>query len=183
MQAFREAGAKKDIPAMEKALESLEGSEAAARYLPSLKMDLLIAKEDWAGIEAGLKDLSGDPMGRMMVAQTASRAARDENAPEGFRKAVAAELSKTIEKEGQPYEYQLLSRLRWSLGEKEAALAAAKRSAETAKAAHAKNAKFPLAPYERFAGAVEKGEMPTDRQIGEWTREAMKAAAAEKKEG
>ena len=75
---------------MEKALETLEASEAAARYLPSLKMDLLIAKEDWVGIEAGLKDLSGDPMGRMMVAQTASRAARDENAPEGFRKAVAA---------------------------------------------------------------------------------------------
>ena len=43
--------------------------------------------------EAGLKDLSGDPMGRMMVAQTASRAARDENAPEGFRKAVAADCS------------------------------------------------------------------------------------------
>ncbi len=187
MQAFREAGAKKDIPAMEKAFETLKASEAAARYLPSLKIDLLIAKEDWAGVETALKDLSGDPMGRMVVIQTASRAARDEKAPESLRKTLAGHLSKSVETDGQPYEFQILSRLQWVLGDKEAALAAAKRSAETARAAKEKNEKFPLAPYERFAEAVEKGEMPTDQQMGEWTREAMKAsipvAPAEKKEG
>ncbi len=177
MKAFREAGAKKDIAAMEKAFDSLKEMESARNYLPSLKVELLIAKADWSGVEANLKELSGEPVGRMLVTQVASRATRDEALPEAFRKTMAAELGKSVEEKGQPHEFQILARLQWQLGDKEAALAAAKKGAAAAEAARQANEKFPATPYQRFAESLEKGELPTNEQMGDWMREAMKPAA------
>ena len=177
MKAFREAGAKKDIAAMEKAFDSLKEMESARNYLPSLKVELLIAKADWSGVEANLKELSGEPVGRMLVTQVASRATRDEALPEAFRKTMAAELGKSVEEKGQPHEFQILARLQWQLGDKEAALAAAKKGAAAAEAARQANEKFPAAPYQRFTESLEKGELPTNEQMGDWMREAMKPAA------
>ena len=177
MKAFREAGSKKDIAAMEKAFDSLKEMESARNYLPSLKVELLIAKADWSGVEANLKELSGEPVGRMLVTQVASRATRDEALPEAFRKTMAAELGKSVEEKGQPHEFQILARLQWQLGDKEAALAAAKKGAAAAEAARQANEKFPAAPYQRFTESLEKGELPTNEQMGDWMREAMKPAA------
>jgi hypothetical protein len=74
----------------------------------------------------------------------------------------------------------LLAQLQWSLGEKEQATASAVRAAEMAKAPAAARSGFPAAPYDRFAEALKKGEMPTDEQFTGWVREAMPPRPAAK---
>ena len=39
---------------------------------------------------------------------------------------------------------------------------------------------YPVAPFERFAEALKKGEMPTDEEFTGWLREAMPARPAAK---
>jgi hypothetical protein len=78
-----------------------------------------------------------------------------------------------IEKDGQPYEFQILAGAHWDRGNREAALVAAKRTAETAKALGATDRNIPVAAYVRFAETVERGEMPTIEQMNQWTGEAM----------
>jgi hypothetical protein len=66
-----------------------------------------------------------------------------------------------------------LVRLQWSLGEKDQAIANAKRAVEFAKGPWGKNS--PPAAYEKFLAALEKGEMPTRNRMKEWLREAKAA--------
>jgi hypothetical protein len=70
-----------------------------------------------------------------------------------------------------------LARLQWSIGEKDKAIANAKRALEFAKGPYGgKNA--PPVAYEKFLGALEKGDMPTRDQMKEWLREAKLEAKA-----
>jgi thiol-disulfide isomerase/thioredoxin len=178
MQSFRAAAAKKDIPGMEKEIEALKGLDEKSRYLSAMNFEVLVAKGDWTGVEANVKSLAGDPMGRIMVSLAAQRSVKDEPAPESFRKMIAEELSKLLAEKGQPYEFQTLTQVQWSLGDKEAAKASAGKAVESAKELQKTNPKFPTKPYERFAEAVAKGELPTNEQVAEWTREAVQGAKA-----
>jgi len=68
---------------------------------------------------------------------------------------------------------QVLAKLQWSVGDKDAAKATAKRAVEWTKSEENAKYKLPAAPFEKFAEALEKGEMPTDEQVSGWMREAM----------
>jgi thiol-disulfide isomerase/thioredoxin len=182
MQAFRQAAGKKELDGMEKAIGELKALDPASRYLPTLDFELLLAKEDWAGAESALAKLEGDPMRPMLVATTARTLASKPDAPQGFRKAVATSLAADMDQRANSSYLHLLAKLQWSLGEKEEATASAVRAAEMAKAPAAARSGFPSAPYERFADALKKGEMPSDEQFTAWVREAMPARPAAKVE-
>lgn len=171
---FRESAAKKDPAAMEVALNKLRAIDPENSALPSMNFQLLVSKADWAAVEANLNTLEGDPTRRMLVAFAAQRSAPDPNAPEAFKKSIAAEFAKLVEENGQPYEFQVLAGVQWALGDRDAALVYAKRAAETAKILGAKDENIPVTPYVRFAEAVERGELPSNAQVNEWTREAMR---------
>jgi thiol-disulfide isomerase/thioredoxin len=178
MQAFRQAAGKKELDAMEKAVGELKTLDPASRYLPALEFELLLAKDDWTGAESAMAKLEGDPMLPMLVATTARTLVTKPDAPEGFRKSVATRLAADMDKRGNPSYLHLLAKLQWSLGEKEEATASAVRAADMAKAPAAAKSGFPSAPYDRFAEALKKGEMPTDEQFTGWVREAMPARQA-----
>ena len=180
MQAFRQAAGKKELDGMEKAVGELRALDPASRYLPTLDFELLLAKEDWAGAESALAKLEGDPMRPMLIATTARTLVSKPDAPQGFRKAVATSLAAEMDQRGNPSYLHLLAQLQWSLGEKEQATASAVRAAEMAKAPAAARSGFPAAPYDRFAEALKKGEMPTNEQFTGWVREAMPPRPAAK---
>ncbi|QJE95813.1 TlpA disulfide reductase family protein [Luteolibacter luteus] len=178
MQAFRAAAAKKDTAGMEKAIADLKALDETSRYVPAMNFELLVAKGDWTGVETNVKSLAGDPMGRVMVGLAAQRSVKEPQAPESFRKMISEELSKLLAEKGQPYEFQTLTQVQWSLGDKEAAKISAAKAADSAKELQKTAPRFPVTPFERYAEAVAKGELPTTEQVGEWTREAMEAAKA-----
>jgi thiol-disulfide isomerase/thioredoxin len=182
MQAFRQASAKKEIAGMEQAIADLKALDAKSRYLGTMEFEVLLAKKDWTGAESAMTKLEGDPMLAMLVSSTARELANDPEAPAGFRKSVATRFAADIEKRPHPGYLHILAKLQWSLGEKEEAVATAVRGAELAKstAAAAARAGMPAAPYERFAEALKKGEMPTDEEFTGWLREAMPARPAAK---
>jgi hypothetical protein len=125
--------------------------------------------------------LEGDPMLTMLVNSTARELTKDPEAPAGFRKSVATRFAADIEKRPHPTLLHTLAKLQWSLGEKETAVASAVRAAELAKTnSTAATQPFPAAPFERFAEALKKGEMPTDEEFTGWLREAMPARPAAK---
>ncbi len=180
MQAFRQAAAKKEIAGMEQSIAELKALDAESRYLGMLEFEVLLAKKDWNGVESSIAKLEGDPSFQMMVSSAARELVKDPDAPAGVRKSVATRFAASLEKRAHPSYLQLLAKLEWSLGEKEEAVATAVRAADQAKSPESLKSGFPAAPYDRFAEALKKGEMPSDEQFAGWLREAMPARPAAK---
>ena len=180
MQAFRQASAKKEIAGMEQAIADLKTLDPESRYLDMMGFEVLLAKKDWTAVESSLAKLEGNPSFQMLMSSAARDLLADPDAPAGIRKSVATRFAASLEKRSHPTLLQLLAKLQWSLGEKEEAVASAGRAAELAKSPESLKSGFPAAPYERFAEALKKGEMPTDEEFTGWLREAMPARPAAK---
>jgi thiol-disulfide isomerase/thioredoxin len=180
MQAFRQASMKKEIAGMEQAIADLKALDAESRYLGMMEFEVMLAKKDWAGAESALAKMEGDPMLPSLVNSAARELLKDPESPAGFRKSVATRFAADIEKRPHPTFLHVLAKLQWSLGEKEEAVASAGRAAELAKSPESLKSGFPAAPYDRFAEALKKGEMPSDEQFTGWVREAMPAKPAAK---
>jgi thiol-disulfide isomerase/thioredoxin len=178
MQAFRQAAMKKEIAGMEQSIAELKALDSESRYLGMFEFELLLARKDWAGVETSLAKLEGEPSFPMLVSSAAGELVNDPDAPSGLRKWVTTRFATTVENSPHPSYLLLLSKLEWSLGNKELAVAAAVRAAGQAKSEESLKAGMPATPYERFAEALKKGEMPADAQFIDWVREAMPAQPA-----
>ena len=180
MQTFRQASMKKEIAGMEQAISDLKALDAESRYLAMMEFEVLLAKKDWAAVESSLAKLEGNPSFQMLMSSAARGLLTDPEAPAGVRKSVATRFAASLEKRAHPSLVQLLSKLQWSLGEKEVAVATAVRAADQAKSPESLKSGFPAAPFDRFAEALKKGEMPSDVAFTGWVREAMPARPAAK---
>jgi thiol-disulfide isomerase/thioredoxin len=178
MRDFRQAAAKADIDTMEKALAALKELDAAERYLPSLVLEMHLAKKDWPAAESQLASLKDDPSTLMVLITTAQQLVKNPESPESFRCSVAERLEKQLEKNGHVTYFHTLAKLQWSIGEKQVAAATAKRAVASLQANPAMARGIPAAPFEKFAESLEQGEMPTDEQFNGWLREAMPARPA-----
>lgn len=176
LQAFRQASMKKDAAAMETALADLKKLDPESRSLPVLELELLIAKGDWSVAESALGKLAGDPMFGMVITSTAQKINQMPEVPETLRKAVATSLAKQLEKSGHAMQFLILAKLQWSLGDKDAAKASAKRAVEWTKSPEGSKTGISSAPFEKFSEALEKGDLPSDAQLTDWLRESMPQA-------
>ncbi|MEK7953154.1 TlpA disulfide reductase family protein [Luteolibacter soli] len=175
LHAFRTATMAKDVPAMDAAFADLKKLDPESRTLPLLELDLFMGKGDWTSAESSLAKLSSEPIAASVVTSTAQKITQTPDVPESFRKAVATTLAKQLEKGGHPVQYHILAKVQWSLGDKEAAKATAKQAVEATKTPTGN--KIPSAPFEKFAEALEKDELPTDQQMTAWIREASPQTA------
>jgi hypothetical protein len=176
LQAFRQAYAKKDAAGMARTLDALRKIEPESRYLPALSLEMAVTTSDWTAAEAALEEGKDDPMMGMHLYGCAIPLAENAESPASLRQAVAESLAKQLAKGGHPAQMIPLAKLQWSLGEKDAAKATARRAVE-ATAATATRPATPAAPYERFAAALEKDEMPNQAEITGWIRESLPADA------
>ena len=175
MEAFHQAVAKKEIAGMEQSIAELKALDAECRHISMMEFELLLAKKDWVALEALMVKLEGDPMLPSLVGSAASDLANDPDAPSKFRKSVATRLAADIEKQPHPSFLHILSKLQWALGEKEEAVATAVRAADQAKSPESLKSGIPVLPFDRFAEALKKGEMPSDKEFTGWLREVMPA--------
>ncbi len=175
MKNFRTAAQQKDADAMAKAIEDLKAYEEAALYVPALNLELLIARSDWAGITTALADTGSDSSTAMVLNQLAQTAVKNPDMPEDLRRTVTAKLAAQLKDRAHSISLQMLSRLQWSLGEKEAALASARRALEFAQSEEGIRMKVPAAPFQNWVEALEKGELPEEKTFSDWYREAQTA--------
>jgi len=176
IKAFRQAAVKKDAAAMDTAFANLKKLDPESRSLPYLELELFIAKSDWTAAESSLAKLSTDAMAGMIVTSTAQKLTKQPDVPESFRKTVANTLSTQLEKSGNSLQFQILAKLQWSFGDKDAAKASAQKAVEWTKSPEGLKSRLSAAPFEKFAEALAKDEMPTDEQMTGWLRESVAQA-------
>lgn len=165
---FRQAAGAKDAEKMAATIASIEELDPESRFLPQMRLDLAIAKEDWAGAKTIITALADSQNGAMALGSLAYRAVSDTSAlPEDLRTTVADLFGKALEKDpSEPTGFVLLACLRQSLNDTEGAKTAAKAAVEH-------HGRMPVAPFERYAKALEDGESPALQEVFGWIREEM----------
>lgn len=174
MREFSLAANKKDIAAMEAAFPKVKELDKSNRYVPALETDIALAKKDWDQAVRLLAAANDSPM---VVFRAVRVAAGDEEVPPAFVEAVAGKFAALTEKGAGPTEMQMMARLQWKLGKKEEALTSARAALEKAQDPKAARTGYPLAPFEKFASALEAGKMPTEDEFTGWVREAVRPRA------
>lgn len=177
LQNFRQAAAHKDFDGMSAAIEQIRSGDAASRYLAMMEMELLIARKDWDSLKTRIDGLPEDQ--RLVALFNLIRPLlQAEDAPADLVKKVATSLDAVLPPGSGPIEYQLVAKLLWKAGDKEGAIAAARKSIEAINKADKADNSLPIAPFQRFLESLQKGEMPTDTEIGGWLRDAMRSTPA-----
>ncbi len=186
MQEFRKATAANDVETMTAKLAEFEKIQPDSPYVASMKLDLLVAKKDWPAATKAIEELPEGQARQMPVMMTASKIGSrpDGEYPAEFVKAVCKTFTAMLEDPKMPpnpFGFITLANLQWKSGDKEAALATAKKAAEVAKnppsAATPAGMKMPVAAFEKYVKAVEEGKLPTTADFSGWMREEMGSGA------
>lgn len=180
MAEFQKASSKGDMETMAAKIEEYAGREPGSPYLALMKLHLLIAKMDWQAATKAIEEAQDDAMRQSLVRLAATKliSLPESGYPVEFGRLLANAYSSMTEKADapkNPLTFTTLSSLQWKNGDKDAALASAKKAVETAKApavdeSGAPVKKLPLVPFERFAKAVEEGTLPTPQEMVGWIR-------------
>ena len=185
LRDFRMAAAKGDTETMTTKIEEFTALDPNSIYKPSMVLDLHVAKKDWQAATQMIGEIPAGQARMMTVTMMANRIAMQSqmDVPDEFTKALAKAYQGALDEfpaRSRAMEFTILSRLQWRIGDKEAALKSAKQASEDAGKQPPGSGMSPL-PFERFAKAVEAGEMPTPVDFSKWMREAMQepGAAAE----
>lgn len=181
MMAFRQAASRNDTDTMAAKLEEFKQLAPDSPYLASMQLDLLVAKKDWPAAAKALGEIPAGPGRQMSVMIIARKVGMGPDAayPADFIKAVAdawASLLEGTADRANPLDFVTLASLRWKAGDKEAAVASARKAVAAAKQMPANTT--PAAPWERFAKSLEDGSLPTMQELSGWLREAMPQRAA-----
>lgn len=187
MQEFRQAAAANDVETMAAKIEEFSKLEKDSPYIPAMKLDLAVAKKDWPVAVKAVEELPDGPGKQMAINMTASKISMrsDIEYPADFIKAVAKSYAAMLEDPkmpASPFGFVTLANLKWKSGDKETALASAKKAAEVAAKpadpAAPAGMKLPAAPFERYAKAMEEGNPPGLQELSGWLREAMAGSGA-----
>lgn len=181
MTEFRKAAAAGDSETMAAKIAEMEKLQPDSPQLPTMKLDLLIAKKDWAAAGKAIEELPDGSTRQMSLMMTASRVAMRDDAsfPVDFVKTVAKAYAAMMEESKASSNASgliMLSILHAKAGDKDAAIASAKNALDSARKTAAGRS-MPIAPFESFVKATEEGKNPTMKDFSGWMQEAMKAGA------
>jgi len=168
LNAFREAKRAGDHEAMTAAIEDLKKLDPGASFLTQMKLDRAVASEDWEGAGALIDEIANTPGADQILGSLAFLCDRNpESMPDEVKKTIAARLADAVNgSEVNATLLVVLSRLQWTTGDKDAALA-------TAKSAAANPGDLPPEPFKRFQESVEAGEPAAASKVFGWLREKM----------
>jgi len=165
---FRDAMRAKDHDAMRAAVADMEKLDGQATFLPEMKLDLAISTEDWETAGRIVDDLAKDARAAQVLGSLAFRCDREpDQLPKELKSKIATHLSTALAADrANPTLLVILSRLQWSVDDKENALASAKTAAE-------KPGEMPAEPFQRYLKSVEDGEPVNAASVFGWLRQAM----------
>ena len=176
MRAFSQASRTGDVATMEKTLEEIEKTNPKYAQIAIMKIDILIAKKDFASATKALEELPDARQRTMASSMIANKISMEKDPaayPVDFVKIIVKYQSDAATPQN-PMGLVTTSILHWKAGDKEAALKAAK-DAVTA-AGEPGPRKMPVAAFEKFAKSVEDGTMPALTDFYQWLSAEMKAA-------
>jgi hypothetical protein len=182
MMDFQKASMTGDTETMASKIADLEKNEPSSPYLPMMKFDLLLAKKDWPAASKLLTGMPEGPARDMAVMRTAGKisGSKEGDYPVDFIKAILKSVESVTANSkmpANPISMITVSTLQWKSGDKEAAVAGAKKAAEQAKEASSKagptGRKLPVEPFDRFAKEMEAGNPPSSQEFMGWLREEM----------
>jgi thiol-disulfide isomerase/thioredoxin len=180
VKTYRRAGVQKDLPTMEATLAKMKELDPKHDAIGKFELELMVLKGQWAEAEKALPIQASRPTFSSFLVVVVDKVADSPEAPASFRKMVADDLEGRWANRKNAMADQLygLARLQWSIGEKDKAIANAKRAVDYAQGPWGIKNRDPLAAYEKFLAALEKGEMPARDQMNGWIKEAKAAAKA-----
>jgi thiol-disulfide isomerase/thioredoxin len=177
-RAFYQAMSAKNVDEMNKYLEEAKTLATPPQLIKSMELRIAIVQKDWATIQKQL-DAAENPMAGMFLYEASNAVLEDDAAPESLVKTISDrfdEVHSVLRSGGMAHINH--ARLQWRAGDKEAALASAKKSVEEAQKPEGK-AMRSEAITARFLKAVEAGTMPSSDEIKQWFAEVREQAIKE----
>jgi thiol-disulfide isomerase/thioredoxin len=184
---FQKAAGKGDVETMIAKIDEFAGREPDSPYLALMKFSLLMARNDWPAVTKAIEEAQEDDTRQNLLRTAATKliSLPESDFPVKLGRFLASAYTAMTEKADtpkNPLTLTTLCYLQWKCGDKEAALATAKMSFEIVKASAADEAvsaakKLPVSPFERFAKAVEEGNLPPPNVMIGWIRAEMPKAA------
>ncbi|MDP0490615.1 MAG: TlpA disulfide reductase family protein [Verrucomicrobiota bacterium JB023] len=166
MRAFSQAARQGDAAKMRKALAKLEKMEVRSGRLAAMKLDLAVTEERWDDVLQLLKDSKGQrSVSSAAISLAVKIDEKDVDIPADLLAFIADQLAKS-ERSRVPA-LALEARVRWRMGEEEAAKNVAQRLAELENS-------LPAQPVEAFAASFLTGEPQTFRSFSRQLVEARK---------
>lgn len=171
MRKFSEATRKKDVGAMEGAIAEIKDLDPANNALQAHQLTLLTIKGDWVPLETAVTALPDAPVRPMLAFNVGRLAASEPSAPASLMKVLASQMAAFAESRNEPYTLQILAKLQWRAGDKEAALASAKKSLAAANSDKYKSMKLNIAPFQSFLEGMQAGKLLSDQELSAAARQ------------
>ena len=159
---FADALKASKLPDMKQALDAAEALQIESPYLEKMRLSYALETKDWPTVETHVE---GGVSATLM--HIVSAVEQREGVSEKLLHVIVKELQDMRRKHG--FTYAQIAMIKWKLGEKEEALASAKKAVATIKAQN----KFPPQPFEEFATAMKAGK---PMRLGELSRGIQAAA-------
>ena len=185
IEQFSAARRKKDADVMAEKIRELEALDASHPELPTLKLELLMAREEWPAAIAALGEMPASYFKSAYLMKTARLIAhgRLRECPTSFVRTVTVPYSEYIASKGKvigPNHFAYLSILHWKIGDKDAAVTYADKGVDVA-INFARASEYRTAAFRRFAKLVKEGTMPEFSELTGWQIKARKEAEAREK--
>ena len=175
--------AKNDTATMAAKLAEIEKLDEKSPSLSAMKLDLMIAQKDWPAATKQVAAVDG-PSRKVILLMLGSRVCMQpaDAYPLEFSQALVKAFGVMLaipNGRPTPMEFVVRATLAWKAGDKEQALASAKKAAALAAAAALaqEKAAWPVAAFERLATAFTAGTPPTLNEFQGWLKEARAQAA------
>ncbi|WP_197171763.1 TlpA disulfide reductase family protein [Novipirellula aureliae] len=171
-----------DVTKMAAIINELESLDPNHPQIPTLKLQLLVARKEWPAAVAALNEMPASESKNSFLMMTGMRIAMSNghNYPTDFTKALTASYYELVKNSGQsigPNHFACLSILHWRIGDKQTAAITADKGVEVAMnfsgASESRTGAFV-----RFAKSVKEGTMPKYSDLAMWQREAKEKATA-----
>lgn len=174
---IRKAIAAKDAETLAAKIAELEKFDSSTSALPEMKLDLQLVRKDWP---AAVKLIEEMPTDARLTTLPAKVLRQDSDYPAEVIKAIATKYATILDNPklaANPLVHFSLASLQWKIGDKEVALASAKKAEESARNSQT-GRPLPTAPFERFTQSLEAGTPPTMEEFIGWVRDEMKKTPA-----
>ncbi|MBK1883260.1 TlpA family protein disulfide reductase [Luteolibacter pohnpeiensis] len=176
-EAFAKANSAHDGAAMEVAFNKIKELDPKNAMLPTMDLQVKVAKKDWAALDNELMSTSEDkrPVKANVIAQLVSWMRED--IPEDlFRKLLEPLQQTNSTGRRDPIAVFQASKLQWLLGDKEQAVKTADEALEIAKNPVTPQAGTPYLVFliRPYSEKLHEGEMPTEEELSGWLKEGIK---------
>lgn len=169
LKDYQKALDARDADAMAAMIDEAGTLEPKCKDLPDMRMDLLVAKQDWSSAAKAIEVMSDHPGGIVFLQKLTQKVVMDETRsypPEWLKMLATAHANSRKVQGTTAMDHVGLAMLYWRAGEKETAREHAKQAVTVAGRESEKTPNPAMVEYvSKFSAAVEAGNMPSMKEF------------------